>query len=31
MINGTPYKFCANDDGIAFEGFEWLDIMSKID
>ena len=31
MINGTPYKFCAQDDGIALEGFEWLDIMSKID
>ena len=31
MINDTPYKFWAYDDGTAFEGFEWLDIISKID
>ena len=31
MINNTPYKFWAYDNGIAFEGFEWLDIVLKID
>lgn len=31
MINNTPYKFSAYDNGIAFEGFEWLDIILKID
>ena len=31
MINNTPYKFNAYDDGTAFEEFEWLDIVSKID
>lgn len=30
MINNTPYKFSAYDNGIAFEGFEWLDIIEKI-
>lgn len=31
MLDNTPYKFYAYDDGIALEGFEWLDIISKID
>ena len=30
MINHIPYKFCAYDDGRAFEGFDWLDIVEKI-
>lgn len=30
MINNTPYKFSAYDNGIAFEGFEWLDIIEKL-
>lgn len=30
MLGNTPYKFCAYDDGVAFEGFEWLDIIVKI-
>jgi len=30
MVNNTPYKFWAYDDGIAFEGFEWLNIIEKI-
>lgn len=30
MINNTPYKFWAYDDGIAFEGFEWLNIIEKL-
>ena len=30
MINNTPYKFSAHDNGIAFEGFEWLDIIEKL-
>lgn len=30
MINDTPYKFSAYDDGRAFEGFDWLDIIVKI-
>lgn len=29
MINNTPIKFDANSDGIAFEGFDWLDIVDK--
>lgn len=31
MINNMPYKFCAYDNGTAFEEFEWLDITSKIE
>ena len=31
MLDTTPYKFYAYDDGIALEGFEWLDIILKID
>ena len=31
MLGNTAYKFYAYDDGIAFEGFEWLDIILKID
>jgi len=31
MINDTPYKFSAYASGIAFEGFEWLNIIEKID
>ena len=31
MINDTPYKFSAYDDGRAFEGFDWLDIIVKLD
>jgi len=31
MLGNEPYTFHASDDGIAFEGFEWLDIVSKID
>lgn len=31
MINNTPYKFSAYDNGIAFEQFEWLDIVEKLD
>lgn len=30
MINNTPYKFSVYDSGIAFEGFEWLDIIEKL-
>jgi len=30
MINYSPYKFSAYDNGIALEGFEWLDIIEKI-
>lgn len=30
MINNTPYKFWAYDDGTAFEGFDWLDIIGKL-
>ena len=30
MINNTPYKFSAYDDGMAFEGFDWLDIVEKL-
>lgn len=30
MINNTPYKFWAYDNGVAFEGFEWLNIIEKI-
>jgi len=30
MINNTPYKFSACNNGIAFEGFEWLDIIAKL-
>jgi len=29
MINNIPYKFDANSDGIAFDGFNWLDIVDK--
>ena len=29
MINYSPYKFSAYDNGIALEGFEWLDIIEK--
>lgn len=31
MLGNTPYKFCAHDDGKAFEDFDWLDIVLKID
>ena len=31
MINDTPHKFSAYASGIAFEGFDWLDIIVKID
>ena len=31
MLGNDPYTFHAHDDGIAFEGFEWLDIILKID
>lgn len=31
MLNITPYKFCADDNGTAFEGFDWLDIIVKLD
>jgi hypothetical protein len=30
MINHSPYKFNAYDNGIALEGFTWLDIIEKI-
>lgn len=30
MLGNTPYKFCAYDNGTAFEGFEWLDIIVKL-
>lgn len=30
MINDTPYKFWAYDNGKAFEDFEWLDIVEKL-
>lgn len=30
MINRTPCKFCTHDNGIAFEYFEWLDIIEKL-
>lgn len=31
MLDNTTYKFYAYDDGIALEGFDWLDIILKID
>lgn len=30
MLNRTPCKFCTHDNGIAFEDFEWLDIIEKL-
>ena len=30
MINHTPCKFSTHDNGIAFEDFEWLDIIEKL-
>lgn len=31
MLGNDTCKFYVYDDGIALEGFEWLDIISKID
>lgn len=31
MLGNEPYKFSAYDNGIAFEGFEWLDIILKLE
>ena len=31
MLGNALCKFYAHDDGTAFEGFEWLDIILKID
>ena len=31
MLGNDPEKFYVYDDGIALEGFEWLDIILKID
>ena len=31
MLGNDPCKFYVYDDGIALEGFEFLDIISKID
>lgn len=30
MREVTPTKFSAHDNGIAFDGFEWLDLIEKI-
>ena len=29
MLGNSPVKFSANDEGIAFEGFDWLDIIIR--
>ena len=31
MINDTPYKWWVHDDGTAFEDFDWLDFVEKLD
>ena len=30
MLGNSPYEFWAYDDGVAFEGFTWLDIISRL-
>ena len=30
MLESTPYKFSVYWNGIAFEKFEWLDIIEKL-
>lgn len=31
MLGNQPYRFYAYDDGTAFEGFEWLNIVEDHD
>ena len=30
MLGNTSYKFYADNNGIAFEGFDWLNIIEKL-
>ena len=30
MLGNSPYEFWAYEDGVAFEGFTWLDIVSRL-
>jgi hypothetical protein len=30
MLGNSSYRFYAYDDGTAFEGFEWLNIVEKL-